>query len=481
MLRALALLFTLVLTLFQGASEAGEDSWYFAIEADTNLVIAYNAQGERVPLVQGDGNLSARGRWRVDDETLLVQFETAPDDFPMYLLHPDGATLLPYTFREVMQVVAYHEPYAVVMPVTPTVAVSPSILLDLEAATAELLSAETSPIVEAFPCCRFSSDGSVLRYLTRTNVEDAPQSGDFHLQERNLESGEQRTIVTMPRNDQATGEQITMWQPNLEGDRWLVSASGPAPEGSERRRILLSWLITLDGMVEPLSDQEDAPVIYRFWDDRIMAFDPFCEKDCALQVLNSDLEVQLTVTSAEDMTLVRPHYLDDGYLIATVGQEHLRLSENDAPEVIGYFSPRYMSGEFISHDGRWLAVLDDPDTPEEVRIYDAAEDTAVLTHEITGFPFVMFSGAWLILMDNEGRSLNWNIIDLKTGDTAEFSSEADSLAEVLSLDSVIVTHQSDDDEAGLQRYSIEDGESEMLIPGKYVPLSGPYIGDATLR
>ena len=482
MLRALLVTLALTGTLLQGALDDTQNVWFFALEQDTNLVIAYNVEGARVPLVQG-GALTARGRWRIDNQSLLVQFEAAPDDFPIYLLHPDGATLLPYTFTEAMQVVAYHEPYAVMMPVAPSIGVKPSVLLNLEAATATLLSAETAPPIEAFPCCRFAPDGTLLRYISRTTPDaDQPRSGEYQLRERNLETGEERLILTTPREDEDTGEQISTWQPDVDGDRWIASVSAPAPEGADRARIPRSWLVPLDGDVEILTDpDDDTPPVYRFWDDNILVINPFCEADCIMQVLDSEREVRLSFPATADTTLARPHYLGSDYMIATAGQEHLRLSEAAAPEVIGYFSPRYMAGEFASPDGRWLAMVDAVDEPQAVLIYDAVEDTVVLTHEITGFPVVTFRGHWLILMDNAGRTNTWDIVDLNAGDVARFTSEANILAEVLSLEQIIVSHVYDDDGAGLLLHSIDDEKSVSLVAGRYQPLSGPDIADAVLR
>ena len=483
MLRALLAVLALTSTLLQGASNDTEDTWFFALEPATNLVIAYNVEGERVPLVQGGGSLAARGRWRIDDQTLLVQFEASPGDFPIYLLRPDGATLLPYTFTEAMQVVAYHEPYVVMMPVAPTTGVAPSVLLDLQAATAERLSAETAPTIEAFPCCRFASDGSTLHYISRSTPDpDQPRSGEYQLRERDLETGEERLILTTPRVDVDTSEQISMWQPDMDGDRWLASASAPAPEGSDRTRVPRSWLVTLDGNVEMLTDpDDDSPAVYRFWDDNILVMHPFCEADCVMEVLDNDDEVRLSVPVNADTILAHPHYLGGDYMVATVGQAHLRLSEDAAPEVLGYFSPTHMAGEFVSHDGRWLVMLDEVDEPEVILIYNAAADSVVLTHRITGFPLVTFRGRWLILMDNTGRTNTWNIVELNSGDVAQFTSEADILAEVLSLEQIIVSHRADDDEAGLRLHSIDDEVSTLLVTGQYLPLNGPDIAAAVQR
>jgi hypothetical protein len=168
-------------------------------------------------------------------------------------------------------------------------------------------------------------------------------------------------------------------------------------------------------------------------------------------------------------------------MVATAGQVHLRLSEDAEPEVLGYFSPTHMAGEFVSHDGRWLVMLDDVDEPEVIFIYDAAADSVVLTHRITGFPLVTFRGRWLILMDNTGRTNTWNIVDLNSGDVAQFTSEADILAEVLSLEQIIVSHRADDDEAGLRLHDIDEEESTLLVAGQYLPLNGPDIADAVQR
>ena len=471
--------------LLHSAYAQVDDQWFYAEDEDNNQIVAYNRDGEVVTVLELSDDTTRQGGWRIDTQTLLAIIEDATGEMSMVILSPDGAQPISFSFDYVPQVVAYHYPYAVLMPTEPTREATLAVLVNVEAATATPLGSDVAPIFEASPCCRFSEDGASLRYIAKIQLdENDVDAAIFEFRERDLATGEERDIYSVESVKADNGPQVSRWQPDLVGNRWLLLTS----ERNDGNILRTTWMITLDGSAELLdearSDDEIVP-IYGFWGDSMWITDVICQGGCTLDVYDEQGNEIISVQVQTEDFFRQIHYVGDGYVVAASDAAFLHMTPDAPPEIIGYRDPSVLSGVTLSPNSRLLALMDAENNGQHYFIYDNLSGEIIYSRPLEGVSFIVntLQGDWLrtyitTRVDGEFRDI-YVIADPNTAEVVEVVFQRELVGQILSLDELIVWER--DGEADTNRIYIHDvstGEESLLLEGNYFLIDGTNIEDA---
>lgn len=468
--------------LMHGAYAQVDDQWFYAEDADNNQIVAYNLEGDLASVMELNDDVTLRGGWRIDSRTLLMIAEDTSGDRSMFILSPDGAEPISYSFDYGIQVVAYHYPYAVFMPVDPTRTATPAILVNVESATATNLGGDVAPIFEASPCCRFSEHGTSLRYIAKIQLdENDVDAATFQLRERDLATGEERDIYSIYSVNADNGPQVSRWQPDTDGDRWLMLTS----ERHDESIVRTTWMIELDGSAERIGEahsEDEIFLIYSFWGNMTWITDGICQGGCTLDVYDEQGNQVISVQARTENFVRQIYYVGDGYVVGESGAAFLRLTPDAPPEIIGYRDPTILDGVNRSPNGRLLALMDAEDDGQYYFIYDNLSGEAIYSRDLEGASFILntLQGEWLktyitTRVDGEFRDI-YVIADPNTAEAVEVVFQRELVGQILSLDELIVWER--DREADTNRiyiYNIRAGEESLLLEGNYFPFDGTNL------
>jgi hypothetical protein len=189
------------------------------------------------------------------------------------------------------------------------------------------------------------------------------------LLERDLASGEERSLATLPDADRA----LTI-SADTEGDRWLYM--------TRRDDAIVNPLVSADGTVDDMrGGTEEQPIYWSFFGDTLIGTSPFCESDCTLIAQTGDAETTFTLPSEGIGITVLAQPMPDSLLVMHDGEDLWLLREGDEPLSVGTYDPVHIFTTLkylVSPDERYLLTVR-PDADDAFLIWNLQTAAPILT------------------------------------------------------------------------------------------------------
>lgn len=450
--------------LFSAPSYAQEQLiWHYAWQVDSTSLIAFTLSGE----VRGLGLIDQpNGVYRIDDSRILYVTET-DTALTYWVASPDEIRLVWTGTDERYQPTAYHYPYVVFAPPMPRANLlpTPSVLLNLETGAAVEIST-LSPAIDR--CCVFSANGNTLRYVARTET-------GIELRERVLASGEETIFYTLDIPDDNSFLAVLH---GSFGDFWLVANT--TEQGNERT--ITYQVVDAAGAIQTVGHyipNDPARHDFRIKDTSLISWQPFCEADCTMTT--RDLLTDEEKVFAYDGSTLRGIdivYLSADNLVLRSWEDYSlrRLNTDSEPEILGYWAPQRLTQNFISRDGRWSILLDDPETPQGIIIWNHAEPEPIYVRDTESniiFLLVTSHDSLLVARDIPPyrttlafNTLTGQIIEWTPPNQTTFIALSDSEA------LVFVNNSQDEIAQGIYFMTYDRSELNPLVSGRHVSLEG---------
>jgi hypothetical protein len=351
-----------------------DDTWYFAV--GEGQLVAYALGGEVNVLVETGVDDGVYG-WRLGPQSALVALSVADGLYHYYHLTPDAAQPLTFDFETEGlsppeaangKLAAYRDPYVVLM-----LSERPhlGLLADMDTGMVTPLQ---HPLYYPFNLysARFSADGQLLRYMGSAPDDSQP----WRLQERDLASGEERTIHTL-----SLETNLPYITTDTYGEQWIVSVRGD--EGHSET------LLDSDGSSEVLPGDQisEGHTLTQLFEDDVIAYVP-CNDQCELQ-LNPGTENESVLFVVPQITSrIEPiARVDDQTLLVQMQYDYLLLEDEPgadmafkSAETLGFWALGTViptRGDAL-WSGRWLATVDQPLSPTAYRVWDGVSKDFVL-------------------------------------------------------------------------------------------------------
>ncbi len=441
------------------ATNADGPTWRFAYNPGS--LIAFSLDGTVKVLREAVNNIG-NPCFQVGPQNALFRWDDGSDKSWLRLT-PDAAysLMIPADLvkfsDEIWEMVAYSDPYAILLVPTDPTSMIPAgvgLLVNVETGTTERLVGEARR--DSWETItRFSADGRYLRYAS----QEVSATGMWTLWERTLASGEERAIYTWDKRPDL--------QPDRYGERWLPRSDLQSETGIE-----LYSLLSLDGTSSVIAElpQDEGMTVRMLGNAWIKYPRSTCEPDCPFQVY--------LLAGGDPITFVAPEYdkgpgikplawVDESHLLVQLLDEIWFLSSDGSSELIGYLTPTMTDP--LSPDGRWMLVTNDREDTEHYRIWDNQTQGYVLEGEHDQDFGVFYSREGFVVVEN---ALDWSqIVVYSFADGVVFRPSFDggglTTAEVFPSNEVLYRPSKDDENlpSGLYRYHLETDTYDLLVEG----------------
>lgn len=409
---------------FTSTPEPSIIRWYWAIENDTNKIIAFNQDGETREAGSVPASESVNFRVFTVDGERAILFTDAQSQIRAYLLTLDGMRAIqlppltlnddaarnswavPAVYGDTL-VFTYVTEQSIGTPTNGMAERGPLVLIDSQALTAKVVDrymnrdAFTFSFYETRLWAHLSDDGRYLRYLDG-NMVLGGELGNLSLREVDLATGEARTVYTTKE-----GHHTSSARPSLQGDLWVFLNDG--------------ILMDLNGNQTELMDVRVSPMK----DGRALYFNSDCDDDCEIKVVSPfSGEAELTYTLpwaartfhnplvnilTEDNSLLfsgmsldllsnPPAIVNEYPSFPEFDHPMFRLTPNGDARLIGFYQGIATASDSVpaSTDGRYM-LLQSVDLASYF-IYDTQEDRAVV--EIPTDPTLEYFGGDVTFFDH---------------------------------------------------------------------------------
>lgn len=436
--------------------------WHYAWESDTAHLYAFTTTGETRDLGVTE---TADGAYRIDDSRIL--YVTVKDNvYSYWVASPDGLRLLQANIPQRYLPTAYHAPYVVLTPVmvqgaplTPNL----SLLIHIEdGTTVEFPTAEPS----YRRCCVFNADGTALHYLARTGT-------GIELRERRLETGEETVFYMLDITEETMFTAIFY---GMSGEVWLIT--NIVKEGDSR--FSDQFLVYADGTTQELSRKlvnDPTRQDYRLVGHALLTWNLICEADCTLTATDLLTQTQTIFdlgngfSSGMDVEYVTP---DTVIIRVLEDNSFIRLHVGSEPEVLGYWPTQKIGPTIVSTDKRWSILLNDPDEPQALVIWEHTQALPAHLKFVSDVLFVTtasYDPLWVVRLAASDRlTFSYN---MQTGQGVDWESPVQTFPIPLSdSEALVFTPGTDDLAAGV--YLMTQGSEEFtpLLSGNLLPLEG---------
>ncbi len=354
-----AVLLILSFSLMTGlitAQPSGADEWRYGYRdvsdesaEDLYDLVAYTLTGEVVPVVEGIS--SSPIVFDLGEDHVLAFIEEDGADAWYEIIGTEATSIDPGDSDSddlyASALISYRAPY--VLLATGRMG-DPLVIIDLENHTAQRT--DQGALYNLTNCCVLTDQGTV-QYYARVASDAGRQDA---LIERDLKSGEEQFLFI--------DENLSTGYVNQSGDQWLLFVNHP----DTRERTTIVWQ---DG--EAIS-QTTAPLAIRMmWiEDALLTNDALCERNCEFTLQPRDGDT-LTFSASYPNAgegwgrMYFPHrFSPDGGLLGQLidPNQIVKLTTDGRFKVFGDFNNVALTSSgtaMISNDGRFAAVMPDPD------------------------------------------------------------------------------------------------------------------------
>ena len=480
----IALLFCLFigiapLTISQGVI-GGQDNldntWFYAWNmVDLDEVVAFNLDGETRTLLNGVGRSGPA--YRIDDQTMLAQFEDDTEQVQLFLLTPDEAILIGSPADDTYIMEHYSAPWAVFYPQETSRRADVDVLL-VNTGTGDWDVLTVPERWIAVPCCAFSDDGTMMRWFQPLNLGEGGGT-IYNLLERNLATGADNLIYTAVSDENPY--RYMSFIANNDGTQWIERRMDTTAEDS---RIPQYNLIGMDAEIQPLTYlQPGRGINYRFFEDMIIATDFACDDDCEIALLSTPdaSPVRYRLPNMQTFDVLARTATDD-LLVQQYGSLlHLRPDAAPLTLIPPDLFQNVNTISYASPDGAYAFTVQ-LDADEEaitlLGVYDVAADDVVFSLPLPEsdtrlFAMTNINGPWMFIsrLDSIGGTglFNWQTQEsytLSEQSTRFVESVDDSRVLVFSLD------RQDNASSGIFLLDLGTSEESRLLSDAYQVING---------
>lgn len=364
------LLFGVLLLPGRAAAQQGAmDAWFFAWNAESGQLVAYNAAGQVNPLLTVEDVLPFR--WRLSPLSALALL-SVNGEVALYQLNPQNASRIPtpgFDAASIQGQAAAQPPYQVLL--LGQEVLGQGVLFNASAATNAI-----TPLGESFTFLdtwRFSRDGLLLRYLSHAPGDPST----WRIQALDLQSQALTDLYSFSATFPAV-------QTNQYGDLWLIRSLQMEP------RLLRHTLLRADGSSqvlaeEAVSDPLTSYTAYQLFEDSLLRYPTVCAQNCAFQLQTLDGQTRQTFPiEAINAVDVRPLLrLDEQRIVALLDSSFWLLRQDEAAQLLGWYDPSAVftpAQDLLSPDGRWLVT--GSETAPTFRLLDLVNGTVAYEGQI---------------------------------------------------------------------------------------------------
>jgi hypothetical protein len=443
-----------------------EAEWYYGYRltpgdepdsfvADSYDLIAYNLDGEMVPVVEGMSDiprllfaLTANHALVASEENeqpiyydveeteaipLEIAVENEPDDLAAYLL------------------ISYRAPYALLSTGQMGTRL---IIADLENDTLQLT--DHGALYSFESCCVLTEDGT-LQYFARVDEGNTT----FALIERDLAAGEERILFSDP--------QLQIGAANRSGDRWLFQIS----VRDTREKLYVIW----QGDTEVRRETVELQERFTWVGDYLYRDDALCEQNCEIILESPDGEITTITTTYPDAgegtaRLFFPGMLlEDGSLIGQLQDpsQLVKITSDGEVETFGFVNFTRLSSNGIggySFDGRFTAVVPDVEDTGYAIIDTETGETLIENDAENEARFVsVFFFPRGVLVNAYGDPNVFQYYRASDQQLFELPSETTSYVDVLDDETLFYFARSEEIPTQIGLYDLETGEMQEIVEG----------------
>jgi hypothetical protein len=442
------------------------DVWYYGYQqtpgdepdttiADSYDVIAYQLDGETVNVIEGLADIPRL--FSLGPDHVLVAGEQG-DQIVYYDLEGTAATPLELTVEaedyavEAQILMSYRAPYALL---SNGQVGTQLIIADLETDTIQL--ADLASSFYGFETCCVLTENGKLQYFARLDTDET----SFGLVERDLATGEERTLFTDP--------ELQIGVANRSGDRWLLSVNLPAT----RERQVIIWQGDAEQRRETLSLSQRVNWI----GDSLYRDDVLCETDCEITLEAPEGETTSFTVNYPDAgegtnRLFFPYrLLADGSLIGSLRDpdQIVKITPEGEVMTFGYWDVAGITTNGsggISFDGRFVAVTPDPDEGLNAVVDTETGETVVETDPENQPDFVsVFFFEEGVLVNAFGDPSAFQFYRDSDGQIFELPSETNTYVEVVDDNTLLYLSRGEDFSTAIGLYTLDTGEQQIVVEG----------------
>ena len=359
------------------AQEDSDAIWHLRIDtldAGGNLTL-YTLAGDEQLMLHSTESVPFFVGYRVSDDTFVGRIDTGDDDTLLYRLNPDGAEVFDvasaledtdFESSDLRIPVAFAYPYLVLADARLR-DFRPYAILDIDTVEVSLLEYPSLGFYERL-CCRFSADGSILRYGSEEANPDDDGISTYRIVEQDMVTGESTVI------HEFTGRSGYPISPDTEGTRWLRRINDKNEDGD---LIVTHTILNLDGTTEELVSGVIREVDdFRFAGDALYHYYPLCEMLCTLEMTFPDGDVISYRTNPQQI-FTSFWFLEDDHVLARDSSDIYVLSPDSAPQFIIELDPSRIFLDQVVADG---SVISSTLGDGRIAIYDV--NTGIITHTL---------------------------------------------------------------------------------------------------
>jgi hypothetical protein len=462
-MRLKAVLLLLVCLCAAAVSAQGTTTWYYGWNPIDGQLFAYTAEGDVQMLLENVEEVQYITR--INDENAFgVFFESdSPEEKHLYFLTPDEARPLTLTFdfadlsEDAMDFALqdFTDDYALFAS-NYSRGGAYGLLADFEAGTVELLS--DMEINNGVEQTRFSENGQLLRYVRF----DDEERDSWSLIERTLAAGDDRIFYSGKGYPSLIGDE--------SGEHWLVRL----PREGEENPVLPYVVVDTSGeSMEVAEATSDNIIGATLFEDSIFTWSFDCQENCVVTLLpiaEGDEHVLRAPTTGSNIIPIKR--IDDAHLLVLVtdsGESYL-LGEDQAPELIGSYSPENIGQPFrdtLSPDGHYQLVLTGAEDQLGYGVWDFDQQQFVIEDmpDDIVFPFIFYNNSGF-LVSNALRTFALYRYDDET--VIDLPEAAGLCFDVLSDGDVLCSTRGSETIAdGIYRYDPDEDSYTLLVESGY--------------
>jgi hypothetical protein len=394
--RILIVITSLIFSFPVAAQVPKSQVWNWGWNESTHELVAYSENGDSNRLLT-DVTQPIDAFWRISEDRSIALIRVS-NQLLLYSIGIQSAQKLsteinsqifePFVSRHNgLGLEAYHYPYLIVSawyPIDNKKPSKPAFLINLSANTVEYL----SDSVALGSCCRFTSDGHNLRYVTSDGGYDAET---ITLHERSLDTGVEQTLYQLSGSVSSVGS-------DKNGELWLFGQN----ENDLNEYHLFHVSSGVDEVIYK-RNPNDYYSNYQFMDNDLISYQPLCETNCVMQVQTADgnrLLYPLPDTHG-GAGIYSFYWSSNNSLIIGRLSDYWLLTVDHPPQFMGYVYADGVGPVSSSFDGRFDVISDSETYPQKRRtVIDWKNLETLIT--VTDNPETVFE----IEYNNEGFILN---------------------------------------------------------------------------
>lgn len=368
----------------------------FVAKANDGQLIVFSMDGNQANVIVDESMVGDWRGWRLSSQEILLY--TVDASFQLALVNADGLQLI--ALEESLQsalgvprLVNTIAPYAVLTSANADSDYAPAVLVDLNDATADLLSmdyAKRTPF-------RLSEDGAAIRYAIH-----GEEATDQYIIEQSLESGE-TTIMNITN---ANGRLI----PDQNGETWVEILPTP-----------ISPNVTILGIDGESEDVASGTQEAWYWvvDNYLITNTTTCEAGNCLFEFRSLLDDStFSVAAPEGIGFFAVDVLDDGQFIVGDANDNAfwKIGVEREPVSLGFSTRNVLGADALlrlTPNKSWFvaeSVAEPGDSSLSVRIYNASRGTIVASVQSGGSIHDLVFGEEAILIETVTESVLYDVL-----------------------------------------------------------------------